>query len=64
MEKTIAGWFGSGPMKVGDRVIIIDGSSDGHSGTITLVRAHNYRIMRDDGIEVDVTARYVYPKDR
>lgn len=48
--------------KVGDRVTVTDGSSDGHTGTIIAIKSKTcVRIKRDaDGIEVDVSNFYVH----
>ena len=43
-------------IKVGDRVIVTDGSSDGHTGIVIALKQKTcIRIKRDaDGVEVDV----------
>lgn len=48
--------------KVGDRVTVTDGSSDGHTGTVIAVKSKScVRIKRDaDGIEVDVSNFYIH----
>ena len=38
-----------------DRIMVIDGSSDGHTGRVILVKQHGWvRVLRDDGKEVDL----------
>ena len=48
--------------KVGDKVTVIDGSSDGHTGTvIALKQKACVRIKRDaDGVEADVWHYYIH----
>lgn len=43
-------------MKLGDRVIVTDGSSDGHTGIVIAVKQNGcIRVKRDaDGVEIDV----------
>ena len=43
-------------VKIGDHVLITDGSSDGHTGIITDVKQTSIRVKRDlDGKEVTVS---------
>jgi ribosomal protein L24 len=50
--------------KIGDKVTVTDGSSDGHTGTIVAINSKtSVRIKRDaDGVEVDVSSYYVHPE--
>lgn len=50
--------------EVGDRLTVIDGSSDGHTGTIVAIKSKTcVRIKRDaDGVEVDVSNFSVHNK--
>lgn len=41
--------------KINDKVVVTDGSSDGHTGTIIAIKGKTVRIRRDaDNQEVDV----------
>lgn len=44
-------------LRLGDKVIVVDGSSDGHTGVIVAINNEtSIRIKRDaDGLEVDVS---------
>lgn len=44
-------------VKIGDKVTVTDGSSDGHTGTVIAIKSNTcVRIKRDfDGVEVDVS---------
>jgi ribosomal protein L24 len=43
-------------MKIGDKVVVVEGSSDGHIGKVIRVEPNGrIRIVRDaDGVEVDL----------
>lgn len=46
--------------RVGCRVMVTDGSSDGHTGICITIKSTCIRIKRDaDGIEVDVSNYYI-----
>lgn len=49
------------PAKIGDRVVVIEGSSDGHDGVVLKVNPNGWiRIRRGDGVEVDLSmGKYV-----
>lgn len=43
-------------IKIGDKVMVTDGSSDGHTGVVIKINSKtSVRIKREDGKEVDVS---------
>lgn len=50
-------------VKIGDHVVIVEGSSDGYNGVVIEIKPKGrVRVKREDGVEVDVPHGSYYIK--